>query len=181
MKVCPSCGERNAATSMLCTRCAVSLISVPISDPSTAIIQEGRSKVEGDDGLSCPNCGALNSREAQICETCSSRLSKGEDCCVARGFAIEWPWSTVVVSNYLAVGRDPEFSPVAEELEKYDRVSRRHAEFRIGDGCLFLKDVGSSNGTFVNERRLFPHEEVEVRIDTVIRFASQLTVKIRPS
>jgi hypothetical protein len=39
-------------------------------------------------------------------------------------------------------------------------VSRRHAELRIEDGRWLLRDLGSSNGTWVNGRRVF---EAEVR------------------
>ncbi len=37
--------------------------------------------------------------------------------------------------------------PVAE-------VSRHHAEFRMGGGAVQLKDLGSANGTFVNNKRI---------------------------
>jgi predicted component of type VI protein secretion system len=33
-------------------------------------------------------------------------------------------------------------------------VSRRHAEIRTSDGSLGIEDLGSTNGTFVNERRI---------------------------
>jgi hypothetical protein len=40
-----------------------------------------------------------------------------------------------------------------------DTVSRRHAELRVVDGRWMLRDLGSSNGTYVNGRRV---TEVEV-------------------
>ncbi|MFQ5591537.1 MAG: FHA domain-containing protein [Phycisphaerae bacterium] len=33
-------------------------------------------------------------------------------------------------------------------------VSRRHAEIIVGDGKVILKDLGASNGTFLNNRRI---------------------------
>jgi hypothetical protein len=41
-----------------------------------------------------------------------------------------------------------------------DTVSRRHAELRVEDGRWLLRDLGSSNGTWVNGRRVV---EAEVR------------------
>ena len=41
-----------------------------------------------------------------------------------------------------------------------DTVSRRHAELRAEDGRWLLRDLGSSNGTWVNGRRVI---EAEVR------------------
>jgi len=39
-----------------------------------------------------------------------------------------------------------------------DTVSRRHAELRIEDGRWHLRDLGSSNGTWVNGRRVVDAE-----------------------
>jgi pSer/pThr/pTyr-binding forkhead associated (FHA) protein len=39
-----------------------------------------------------------------------------------------------------------------------DTVSRRHAELRIVDGRWMLRDLGSSNGTWVNGRRVMEAE-----------------------
>ena len=39
-----------------------------------------------------------------------------------------------------------------------DTVSRRHAELRLVDGRWMLRDLGSSNGTWVNGRRVMEAE-----------------------
>jgi hypothetical protein len=39
-----------------------------------------------------------------------------------------------------------------------DTVSRRHAELRVRDGTWFIRDLGSSNGTWVNGRRVVEAE-----------------------
>ncbi len=39
-----------------------------------------------------------------------------------------------------------------------DTVSRRHAELRLQDGRWMLRDLGSSNGTWVNGRRVMEAE-----------------------
>jgi hypothetical protein len=41
-----------------------------------------------------------------------------------------------------------------------DTVSRRHAELRIEGGVWMLRDLGSSNGTYVNGRRVVEAEVV---------------------
>ena len=48
-----------------------------------------------------------------------------------------------------------------------DTVSRRHAELRFDDGRWMLRDLGSSNGTWVNGRRVLeaevaPGDEVQL-------------------
>ena len=50
----------------------------------------------------------------------------------------------------LAIGRDPENDLVLDDR----RVSRRHAEVRLRLGRYTLYDLGSTNGTFVNGKRV---------------------------
>jgi hypothetical protein len=50
-----------------------------------------------------------------------------------------------------------------------DTVSRRHAELRVEDGCWVLRDLGSSNGTWVNGRRVV---EAEVRPGDVVQLGA---------
>ena len=53
----------------------------------------------------------------------------------------------VVVSAGMVVGR------TGSDIELADpEVSRRHASFRSVDGGIAVEDLGSSNGTFVNEQ-----------------------------
>ena len=48
-------------------------------------------------------------------------------------------------------------------------VSRRHATLSFRNGKYFLKDLGSSNGTLVNEARVAQDDEVEVGHGTVVQ------------
>jgi pSer/pThr/pTyr-binding forkhead associated (FHA) protein len=49
-----------------------------------------------------------------------------------------------------------------------DWVSRQHCLLRVGEDCVFLRDLGSSNGTLVNgqlvteERRLYDGDTLQV-------------------
>ena len=53
----------------------------------------------------------------------------------------------VTVSSGMVVGR------TGSDIELADpEVSRRHASFRSVDGAIAIEDLGSSNGTFVNEQ-----------------------------
>lgn len=48
------------------------------------------------------------------------------------------------------IGRKPEMDIYLSE----DMVSRKHARITLSDGKVFLEDLGSTNGTFVNEERV---------------------------
>jgi predicted component of type VI protein secretion system len=71
------------------------------------------------------------------------------------------PGAADLTTAQLTIGR----SSACELVLGDDTVSRRHAELRIEDGRWLLKDLGSSNGTFVNGRRVV---EAEVRSGDVV-------------
>lgn len=52
--------------------------------------------------------------------------------------------------TYVMIGRSPECAIVLDD----DFVSTRHARVVNGDAGLYLEDLGSTNGTFVNGRRI---------------------------
>jgi FHA domain-containing protein/uncharacterized protein DUF1707 len=52
-----------------------------------------------------------------------------------------------------------------------DTVSRRHAELRVQDGRWLLRDLGSSNGTWVNGRRVI---EAEVLPGDVVQLGAHV-------
>ncbi|MBI4211790.1 MAG: GGDEF domain-containing protein [Deltaproteobacteria bacterium] len=61
--------------------------------------------------------------------------------------------------------------PVADS-----RISRKHCTFTLEDGKATLKDLGSTNGTFVNAKRIDRHvlengDKIQVSSSTVIKFA----------
>ncbi|MGC8740852.1 MAG: EAL domain-containing protein [Candidatus Sumerlaeaceae bacterium] len=50
-----------------------------------------------------------------------------------------------------------------------DGVSRRHAQLYVEGDCLWIRDLGSSNGTFVNRQRI--SEPTALRAGDVVHFA----------
>src|SRR5258708_9218930 len=56
-------------------------------------------------------------------------------------------------------------------------VSRQHALLKWQSGRLFIEDLESSNGTYVNEVRLAPHDPLHLAPGDVI-VLGQLTVEI---
>jgi hypothetical protein len=70
--------------------------------------------------------------------------------------AVALPDATDLVRARLTIGRSGDCHLVLAD----DTVSRRHAELRAEGGRWLLRDLGSSNGTYVNGRRVL---EAEVR------------------
>jgi pSer/pThr/pTyr-binding forkhead associated (FHA) protein len=51
-------------------------------------------------------------------------------------------------------------------------VSRRHLRLFVRDGSLWAEDAGSTNGVWVADERLAPHEQLEVRDRTELRLGA---------
>lgn len=64
------------------------------------------------------------------------------------------------------IGRDRAADVVIQD----DSVSRRHAEIELANGRVLLRDLGSSNGTFHNERLLTAGTDVALGANDVIGF-----------
>jgi predicted component of type VI protein secretion system len=83
----------------------------------------------------------------------------------------------------LDVGREPSL-PL--HLDEDGQVSRRHARFSADGGGVTVEDLGSTNGTYVNEqpisspRTLRPGDKVRVGL-TVLELRTRQQVAARPS
>ena len=76
----------------------------------------------------------------------------------------------------VTIGRSPENVVVIPDPE----VSRKHASLNYSGNRLVLKDLGSSNGTFVYNGKEFERvsDSVEVRPNTVLKFGTGTIVKL---
>ena len=101
--------------------------------------------------------GASDSRELQgltadLPAPRQSRLARLADRLRRRGPRLTLP--DQVAGGRLVLGRSPGCQLVFAD----DTVSRRHAELRFRDGRWMLRDLESSNGTWVNGRRVVEAE-----------------------
>jgi len=61
-------------------------------------------------------------------------------------------------------------------------VSRLHAEITYANGHFLLRDLGSKNGTFLNDKRLEPHSVHILNPHDQVRFGTVMvyTLQVRP-
>ena len=76
-----------------------------------------------------------------------------------------------LVADPFTVGRARECDFVLD----YNAVSRLHAQCTSDHLNVFLEDMGSTNGTFVNGRRLEPGEQYRLRAGDTVNFANVCT------
>ena len=57
-------------------------------------------------------------------------------------------------------------------------VSRRHAEFSVRGGALWVKDLGSSNGSFINGKK---HDEFQLKNGDEVKFDAMVFKVVGPT
>ncbi|MFF5260671.1 FHA domain-containing protein [Actinomadura viridis] len=138
--------------------------------------QHGQQRPGSDStAYMCPYCEAvLSSPNAVQCDSCLRPLPQ-QGTPVLR---VQFPSGELKVSvgQHLVLGRDAGQSPVASTFTQYDNVSRRHSTLWLDpSGTAWVRDEGSTNGTFVNGERLPRGVEAPLRDGDQLRLAADVT------
>ena len=175
VKVCRLCGQHNEPDELFCVAadCGASLADVSAVDTSELERREaeadamdgggGESSVEGQQNQAA-NAGGHTMRDGQVAHDAPC--------------ALVFPWGRVPVAGQLGVGREAGFSPISGQLDAFPTVSRRHAVVGAAQGQWTVRDLGSTNGTYVNGTRLAEGETRAIQNGDQIGFSQGLQVKV---
>ena len=162
MITCSSCGKRHIENTLFCDECAAYLQTDQHSR-TNPLNGQGVAWAEADPGAT----HVLDGRDTQ---SATVRLS-----IVDTGREVEFALDTDVTLGRLdpasATFPDIDLTPDSG-LEK--GVSRRHAKITRKGSDLFLEDLGSVNGTFLNGKRLTPYlphplkDNDEIRLSRIL-------------
>lgn len=129
--------------------------------------------------VTCPVCETPNPLSETYCIDCGFMLSsapvaledmpKPED--VGKLVTLDGTREFILKSGENSVGREN-----ADILLTHNTVSRRHAKITVQDSQVSVTDMGSTNGSFVDGRRLTGDESVEIKDGAELMFGS-VTVK----
>ena len=128
----------------------------------------------------CKVCGAENLPNTLFCEECGGPLTTSGEA-VLRLTSLTEGWEMEIsMGDEVIIGRfDPEsgFKPHLD-LGDYKGVekgvSRRHARIFCKDGKCYVEDLGSTNGTFINNRRLNPFVPEPLRNGDELRLGGEV-------
>jgi len=152
---CPNCNHQNMTGSAFCVECGV--ILVPSSMLTMQKMDLGRP------------VSAAQPRPAPVASAAAPGDNWGTLHLLDSGEMLP-----LTARNEFTLGRVAEGQPVMPDIDltpyqAYAQgVSRLHAVIRRGVEDVFVINLDSANGTFVNGRRLEPHEERAVSHGDVV-------------
>lgn len=188
--MCPGCRSPLPAGTPYCATCMLAPVPRPDSPSSSPADPTGpvgepvgadpapaapAARTPADDGgvVRCPDADCVHGGvvPAKPCRHCGRRATASVE--------LVFPWGVepLPAGQVLAIGRED--SPLARNLARYPNVSRRHAELTAAGASVTVTDLGSANGTFVNDRRIEPRSGVAARAGDRVRLAADLVILIR--
>ena len=151
MVICKHCGQENRIGELICHGCGKLLADLPdITD-----VGDETQPVDVIDILGLADDLRQITFEAQKGDVC--RFPVSDDTTVILGRGNRTGTGTMIV-NVGALG------------VKMDGVSRLHASLRIENNSVLLTDLGSTNGTYLNGRRLSPNTSYVLHSGDTILF-----------
>lgn len=166
--VCPNCHHQEPEGSFFCTECGTKLVSE--GGISTASIRATDSKITDVGQVSKPATPPVAVTEAQV----SLHI-------IRTGQILP-----LVGRQQFTIGRISEGQSILPDIDltPYDAysqgVSRLHATIKIIGEETFVEDLGSSNGTRIDNQRIQPHQNQAIKHGDVIalgRFKVQALIR----
>ena len=142
-----------------------------------------QSEPAASSNINCFRCGSVNSRSSIYCTLCGDELSNtraSKDTYLVNGRPI---LARLTIQSGAMQGRSYRFHQDITTVGRTNgndliisglSVSRRHARLWFADGLWYVDDVGSSNGTRINNVRLF--QAVVLNDGDIINFGDEVVV-----
>ena len=155
MNICPQCGTNNRPGVLVCPECGASIFATTFGQ--TQVVEE-----------------VDDFPEVTIVPRKTTRLDPGRRLVIQ---VMGGPVFLAELDEVKVLGRADSRNPHLPDIdltrfEAFKRgVSCRHALIRRQDDQLQVADLGSTNGTYLNERRLIPHEPYAMKVGDYLRLA----------
>ena len=206
---CAECGTGVSKADVVCRRCGMSLledgsvIEVPAAEDAPAeqarpTLRQPAAPPPGDNAEQCPQCGAdIPDPRSIVCVVCMAKLSPHPGPRAGGQPRDNGPYATayepndaqlvvtfdfgaiqLTVGQEMLLGREAADTRLAA-LRSMDNVSRTHATIGLSSDGAWVRDESSTNGTFVNGRRVAAGAVVRLPEGAELRLASNVRATVR--
>ena len=124
----------------------------------------------------CPVCKTENEENALLCVSCMEDISKEvpiEEDKKLILFSKETK-ITLTIKHFDKIGRNHQ-----QELKDFKTISREHCKVYFENGYWYIEDLGSTNGTFLNGKKLMPYQKARIKDEDEIKISSSITFEVR--
>ncbi len=157
LKLCPACGEKNPVFEVICRACMTNLSSV---SPTPAEAEKKTPPTELSERVSGPEEAMTVRAEIPPCRVLTLLRPDGRPVPAADG---------------VEIGRNAHYAGLFDDVKT---VSRRHAKVFCRAGQWEIEDLGSTNGTWVNGRRLAQGEAHPLKVGDTVRLSLSCELKV---
>ena len=165
-KICPECGTKNPPDVLECEHCEFDLMLVPVTDEQQEAAKISAKAKPADKNILvkvCSECGEKNLSNARKCSKCGEDLSDivatpETAATLAQINSAQLALKSLddainfKVEREVVIGREHELK---DYLAAKNFVSRRHCRLTLEGDELFIEDLNSANGTYVNNEKIF--------------------------
>ena len=179
---CPACNGTLTPGTILCPNCGhfmigdvpLPAIATPPAAASARAASDGHHQPEGGTGaggVPCTTCGRQVNGTA--CDHCGTPVDDGAVLELPGGERLALAEGVEVI-----LGRESREQAIAAALGSLDTVSRRHARVTLRGTEVEVADVESTNGTWLDGRRVGTHP-VRRQLPVRIGLGQSVSVEIR--
>lgn len=154
---------------------------VPERDHADVVQPETGQSETGRQAVACGICGAPAHADQASCDFCGAELSAAA--APLREARLLLPGGrelSVTAGSSVILGRHSQNLDIAAALADCDAVSRQHADLLITDSRIQVRDLGSTNGTFVNGQRAEPMLAADLGAAIRIGLGREVTIVVLP-
>ena len=189
VKVCQLCGEHNPPDEFFCVAdgCGTSLAHVSAVDSSEIERMAAEAEAEAAEAEAVESDAVDDGDDKGDAVADSEDAEQKPDADVERRTvrdvqtkpcALKFPWGKVSVPGQLSIGREGGFSPISGQLDAYPTVSRQHAVVVAVQSQWTVRDLDSTNGTYVNGTRLVKGQTSTIQNGDQLGFSRGLQVEV---
>ncbi len=177
---CGACGKEVPAEAVYCPKCArpvAATVSTELPSSAAAPAEGDAALFEGESRrCTAPGCGQPLDAGETVCGYCGEPVG-GPAPAGASTLVLPWGEHVIGDEDSLVLGR--EHPPFSAQLAAFPNVGRTHARIARSEGAMRVTDLNSSNGTYLDGRRIPPELPEELRPGQVLRLAATLEIEVR--
>lgn len=168
MIVCPSCRNEELVGALYCTECGADLYQLEVSPPTTVLYNSTNLRTSGEQQQQPENQPATPATSLPQAVVFLKIMKTGQTIPLEGG-------------DEFTIGRISGNQPIHPDIDltpykAYEGgVSRLHATIKVYEDKVTITDLGSANGTRLNNNKIPAHQPSQIKNEDILAFGKLKT------